>query len=251
MFADISPRYDLLNHVLSLNVDRRWRRLVVRRLELQPDSEVLDVCTGTGDLALELAAELGAGKASESTARTQPTGRVVGTDFTPEMVRLAEAKRRRLPHSRTAFAVADTLALPFGDGSFDVVTVAFGIRNVADLDAGLAEMLRVLKPGGRAAILEFSQPRIPGFRAIFRAYFHHVLPRLGGWISGSRKGRKAYAYLPASVAEFPSAPELSKRLQAVGFSTVSVLTLSLGIAAIHIATRPPGKATPGTEKEGP
>ena len=224
LFAEISPRYDLLNHLLSANRDRSWRRRVVAELSLPPGGRVLDICTGTGDLALEIA------------ARVQ--GRVIGTDFTPEMVRRGEEKRRRRRTRNLTFLIADSLRLPFPDATFDVVTVAFGIRNVCDLAAGLNEMLRVLRPGGEAAILEFSSPRDGWFGRVFRLYFRHVLPRLGGWISGVAAGGEAYSYLPASVGEWPSPAEFSRQLELSGFTGVRFVPLTLGVSVLHLAARP-------------
>ena len=226
MFADISPRYDLLNHLLSLNVDRLWRRRIVAEIGLAKDDQVLDVCTGTADLAIEIARQLG------------PNGRVYGTDFTPEMLRLGQPKCKRAPGAALALAAADTLHLPFRDETFDAVTVAFGIRNVIDTDAALAELLRILKPGGKAGILEFSNSRVPGFRAAFSLYFHHVLPRVGALVARGKEGRRAYRYLPSSVAEFLPPEVLAKRMATAGFQSVKHHSLSLGIAAIHVATRP-------------
>ncbi|MBI4602929.1 MAG: ubiquinone/menaquinone biosynthesis methyltransferase [Planctomycetes bacterium] len=232
MFAAISPRYDLLNHTLSLNVDRRWRRRVARELRLPPGALCLDVCTGTADLALELASSPGA-------------PRVVGADFTREMLRIGEAKRRRRRAASVSLVLADTLALPFADGTFDAVTVAFGIRNVASLEAGIGEMRRVLRPGGRAAVLEFAELEGRWLRRAFRLYFHGVLPRLGAWISGSRSGARAYSYLPRSVGEFPAAGELRRTLERCGLTEARTVKLTFGIACLHVATRPPEpQATP-------
>ncbi len=235
MFAGISRRYDLLNHLLSLNIDKRWRKRTVRELEVQPHEHVLDVCTGTADLALELC-----GSVSKDAG-----GKVVGSDFCEEMVQIGEEKRLKRGEDRLTLLVADTLHLPFEDASFDVVTVAFGIRNVCDLDAGIAEMRRVLRPGGRAAILEFTTPRFAPFRGIYHVYFHHVLPRIGRWISGGSKngggengdaenGADAYSYLPKSVGEFPRPDELSEHMRRAGFDEVRHRLLTGGIAALHI-----------------
>jgi demethylmenaquinone methyltransferase/2-methoxy-6-polyprenyl-1,4-benzoquinol methylase len=232
MFADISPRYDFLNHFLSLNLDRSWRRRVARELALEKGARVLDVCTGTADLALELARGISPALG----------GRVVGSDFTPEMLRLGAVKRARRAGGSEPCGVelcqADALRLPFADGTFDAVTVAFGIRNVSDLDAGLREMRRVLRPGGKAAVLEFSTPRSRWLRGAFLWYFHRVLPRLGGWVSGSQAGRRAYSYLPRSVSEFLSPEELSRRLEGAGFTRARCVPLACGVAAIHVAERP-------------
>lgn len=226
MFAEISPRYDFLNHVLSLNVDRLWRRRLVAKLALAPDARVLDVCTGTADLAIEIARRLG------------PEARVYGSDFTPEMLRLGHPKCLRAPGPLVSLIAADTLDLPFPDQTFDAVTVAFGIRNVIDTDAALAELWRVLKPGGRVGILEFSNSRVPGFRTAFHFYFHQVLPRVGALVASGEAGRSAYRYLPSSVAEFLAPEVLAQHMRTTGFTSVGHSSLSLGIAAIHIATRP-------------
>jgi len=229
LFAGISRRYDLLNHLLSFNVDRRWRRLTARALELRAGDRVLDACTGTADLALELCRGVDAARG----------GQVVGIDFCAEMVAVGERKRRRRGEERLRLAVADTLELPFARGSFDAAAVAFGIRNVCDLDRALAELARVLRPGGRCAILEFTTPRSRPVRGVYHAYFHHVLPRVGRWLSGSRNSGDAYSYLPQSVSEFPAPDAFAERLRAAGFSTVGYRLLTAGIAALHTGRRAP------------
>ena len=204
MFAQIARRYDLLNHLLSLGIDRRWRRRTVR-LASPPEGAawILDVCTGTGDLAL---------------AYCQATGqeaRVVGTDFCRPMLSLAEAKRRRARvQPRLDLLEADTLALPFPDGLFDIVCVAFGLRNVAEADAGLREMARVCRPGGQVAVLEFSMPSAWPAAPLYRWYFRSVLPRVGQAVAGNPQG--GYNYLPASVGQFPQGEAMRERMRAAG-----------------------------------
>jgi demethylmenaquinone methyltransferase/2-methoxy-6-polyprenyl-1,4-benzoquinol methylase len=227
MFAEIAPRYDLLNHVLSFNVDRRWRRLAVEALGLRPQDVVLDVCTGTADLALELARKV----------RLEAGGAVFGADFCLPMVALGERKRVRRVEERLRLLAADALRLPFPDGSFDAVAVAFGVRNLADLDAGLRELMRVLKPAGRLAVLEFTTPPRRWLRRLFHFYFHRMLPRIGALLSGRTGGGTAYRYLPASVAEFASPESLSRSIEAAGCSTVRFRLLSGGIAALYIAVK--------------
>jgi demethylmenaquinone methyltransferase/2-methoxy-6-polyprenyl-1,4-benzoquinol methylase len=216
MFDRIAPTYDCLNHLLSANVDVRWRRRTVERLALAGTERCLDACTGTGDLAIALAE----GGAAE----------VVGSDFAREMVRRAEEKAR----GRARFVVADTTRLPFRDGEFDVATVGFGVRNLSDLDAGLRELRRVLRPGGRLAILEFSRPPNALVRAVYLLYFMLVLPLVGNLVSGGAEN--AYAYLPRSVMSFPAPQVLADRLRAAGFASVEYEPLSLGIAHLHVAT---------------
>ncbi|MGH2667820.1 MAG: ubiquinone/menaquinone biosynthesis methyltransferase, partial [bacterium] len=199
MFRSIAPRYDLLNHLLSANLDRRWRRLTVDRLdfETRPDGTYLDACAGTLDLAAELA------------NRAKFRGRVVAADFAQEMLVQGRGKAARVVPCN-----ADALELPFGDRTFDGATVGFGVRNLVDLDAGLRELARVLKPGARLVILEFTTPRRQLLRGVYLAYFRRVLPLIGRLIS---KHRNAYTYLPASVELFPDADGLRMRLEAAGF----------------------------------
>lgn len=221
MFSSIAPRYDLLNHLLSANVDRAWRRRAVDRLgwERTPGGTFLDNCAGTLDLAVELARRGGF------------HGRVVGSDFTFAMLERGAPKLDRLPVEP---ACADALNLPYPDASFDGATVGFGVRNLADLDAGLREMARVLRPGARLVILEFTTPSWQPFRALYLGYFLRILPLVGKLIS---KHNTAYTYLPESVRHFPEPPELARRMEAAGFGGVEWKTLSGGIAALHWGTR--------------
>jgi demethylmenaquinone methyltransferase/2-methoxy-6-polyprenyl-1,4-benzoquinol methylase len=221
MFSGIAGRYDLLNHLLSGNVDKRWRRRVARALQpsLVDGARVLDVACGTGDLSLVLA-EAGA-------------VRVIGLDFCRPMLEIA--RRKAEEGSRPVpFVEGDALRLPFADETFDVATIAFGLRNLAGVADGLRELGRILKPGGRLAVLEFSSPVVPGFRALFRFYFTRVLPRIGGLVSGSRG---AYEYLPDSVSRFPDQRRLAELMRAEGFEGVEYSNLTGGVAALHTGTR--------------
>lgn len=226
MFGEIAPRYDLMNHVLSLGIDITWRKKTVRELRLTGTEPILDCCTGTGDLALMLARRVGA------------RARVVGTDFCLPMLSRAEQKKTGLRDSSAPaveFLEADTQALPFVDATFQAVTVAFGLRNVEDTDLGLREMARVCRPGGQVAVLEFSQPTLPGFRQIYTAYFKHLLPRIGQSIA--RNEQDAYEYLPSSVSQFPSGEALAERMRAVGLREVRFLPMTFGIATLYLGER--------------
>jgi demethylmenaquinone methyltransferase/2-methoxy-6-polyprenyl-1,4-benzoquinol methylase len=223
MFDAIAARYDLLNHVLSAGIDRWWRRRAIAALSLSGGERVLDVCTGTADLAIA--------------ARTAAPGaaRVVGVDFADAMLRVGQAKllRQRLDGTVTLVR-GDATRLPVADGSVDAVTIAFGIRNVERPDAACAEINRVLRPGGAVAILEFAIPTTPVLRAGYLAYFRYVLPRIGGLIS--RHG-SAYAYLPASVDAFASPDQFVKVLRQGGFAHVRAVPLSFGIVFLYTARR--------------
>ena len=231
MFTRIAPRYDLLNHLLSLQLDRLWRARVAKHLRPilnRPDTLVLDLCCGTGDLAFCLAKS---GRA-----------RIVGADFAHTMLVRARAKSQRVPsHSGLPaplpmpFFEADALRLPFADASFDLVTTAFGFRNLSNYEAGLHEIHRVLKPGGTVAILEFTEPPSNLWGNFFRWYFCEVLPKIGGIISGEPA---AYNYLPKSVARFFRPPELAALMTAVGFQSVDYRVWTLGTVALHTAVRP-------------
>ncbi|MCS6884107.1 MAG: bifunctional demethylmenaquinone methyltransferase/2-methoxy-6-polyprenyl-1,4-benzoquinol methylase UbiE [Acidobacteriota bacterium] len=220
MFVRIAPSYDLLNHLLSFNIDKLWRRRVVELLRDvldRPSAEALDVCCGTADLAVEL-------------GRQVPT---VGVDFCHQMLLIGNKKVLQ-SNSFVYLLEADALSLPFADESFDAVTCAFGLRNLADIKIGLQEIYRVMRREGRAAILEFSQPVIPGFRQLFKFYFHHVLPLIGGAISGSLA---AYKYLPSSVEEFPDQECLAEIMRRMGYQNVRYENLTGGVAAIHLGEK--------------
>lgn len=218
MFGAIAPRYDLLNHLLSLNTDRRWRRIAVDRLLAAggPGGTYLDACAGTLDLAREIA--------------TRPAfrGRVVASDFAVPMLERGTHKVEALPVS---VACADTLRLPVADATFDGAIVGFGVRNLADLDAGLAEFGRVLRPGAPLVILEFTTPVWPPFRALYLFYFRRILPLVGRLVS---RHASAYDYLPATVVEFPAPPALAAKMRAAGFERTEWRLLSGGIAAVHV-----------------
>lgn len=222
MFTAIAPRYDLLNHLLSLNIDRRWRRQAVRQLgwERRPAGLYLDLCAGT----LDLAATLG----------TAPgfRGRVIGLDFVRRMLELGRHKSPAVTPLN-----GDALELPFADASFDGATVGFGVRNLADLDAGLAEAARVLRPGARLVVLEFTTPHWQPLRALYLWYFRRVLPGIGRRVS---KHTTAYTYLPESVLRFPEPDALAARMRAAGFDEVRYLRLFGGICAIHVGVRSGG-----------
>jgi demethylmenaquinone methyltransferase/2-methoxy-6-polyprenyl-1,4-benzoquinol methylase len=214
MFDRIAPRYDLLNRAMTAGLDGRWRRAAAAAADLAAGDRALDVCTGTGDLAFALA------------DRVTASGEVVGVDFAERMLERAREKAGARPGVR--FEVADALALPFGDDAFDAATVAFGIRNVDDLDRGLAEMARVVRPGGRVVILEITTPA--RMRRFYEVWFDRVVPRLGRLLG---RDAAAYSYLPASVRRFPPPPELAARMAAAGLRDVRWRPLAFGIVAIH------------------
>lgn len=221
MFSAIATRYDLLNHLLSFNIDRSWRRRTVARLgwEARPAGVFLDACAGTLDLATTLATRQGF------------RGRVVAADFALPMLRLGSGKP---PRGLVRAAVADTLQLPFGDRTFDGAAVGFGVRNLADLDAGLAELARVLRPGARLVILDFAIPLSTPLRIVFLFYFRRLLPLVGRLVSGHPS---AYSYLPASVMDFPSPAALEERLRRAGFENCGHSLLTGGVVAIHWGAR--------------
>lgn len=216
MFTAIAPRYDLLNHVLSLNVDRAWRRAAIAQLgwEGAPAGRYLDLCTGTMDLAAALGNRAGF------------RGEVIGADFVHPMLVLGRAKSPRIRP-----VAADALDLPFGDALFDGATVGFGIRNLTDLDAGLREIARVLRPGGRLVILEFTTPPRQPLRGLYLWYFRRILPAIGRLVS---KHMTAYTYLPESVLAFPEPEALAGRMRGAGFDRVAYRRVTGGVCAIHV-----------------
>jgi demethylmenaquinone methyltransferase/2-methoxy-6-polyprenyl-1,4-benzoquinol methylase len=222
MFDRIAGHYDAMNSVMTAGLHHRWRQRTAARAELREGDTALDVCCGTGDLALELARYVGA------------TGRVVGCDFSQPMLDLARAKSVQRWATTVRFEYADALQLPYEDETFDAVTVGFGVRNLADLDRGLGEMTRVLKPGGRMVILEITQPQRPPLSIFYSLWFDRIVPLLGT-VAGDRD---AYSYLPESVRGFPSPHGLAERMDAAGLERIKVTVLAGGIIAIHSGARP-------------
>jgi demethylmenaquinone methyltransferase/2-methoxy-6-polyprenyl-1,4-benzoquinol methylase len=231
MFGSIVKVYDLLNALLSLNFDKSWRKFAARVSGIKPDTKVLDVCTGTGDLAISYSKLLNG------------NGLVVGSDYCHDMLRygLPKIKKRHL-EDKIKLIEADTLQLPFRDNAFEISAVAFGIRNVTDLDAGIKEMGRVVGPNGRVVILEFSQPTNFLFRQIYFFYFTRILPMIGRLVSQSsvplRCKIDAYTYLPQSVLAFPDKLSLKKKMEACGLEDVKFFTRTLGVVTIHIGKKP-------------
>ena len=223
MFDGISGRYDLLNRLLSMGIDIRWRRVALRMLrERGIPGRVLDVATGTADLALALAADL-------------PEAEVIGVDLSEGMLGVGRQKvERNGLRARVRLEQADAENLPFEDGAFDAVTVAFGVRNFENLDKGLGELQRVLRPGGHLMVLEFSRPTSPLVKGLMNLYSRSLMPALGGWLS---KDRAAYAYLPASVQVFPEGDAFEERLQRAGLQPLRQRRLSMGISSVYIARK--------------
>ena len=222
MFDAIAPRYDLLNRVLSAGLDRRWRDKAVDALDLPPGARVLDLCTGTADLAV-------------ATVRRVPESSVLGVDFAGAMLRLGLVKVASLGLARRIRLVrGDATRVPVASATCDAATIAFGIRNVAEPERALAEIARVLRPHGRLAILEFGQPRIPGLRSLYSWYFRYVLPAIGRLVS---KHTSAYSYLPASVGTFPPPDEFAGIIARHGFSNVQAVPLTFGIVYLYIARK--------------
>lgn len=230
MFRQIAPRYDAMNHLLSLNIDRWWRRVAVKRLPWQDESlarlPVLDVCTGTGDLALAIA------------TRSQRDGvfsDVIGSDFCAAMLEIANEKNDAKSMG-VSFLEADSQTLPFDDDVFAAVTVAFGLRNVADTDRGLREMTRVCAPGGRVIVLEFSRPRAPVIKQGYEFYFSKVLPRIGQ--SFAKNDKSAYEYLPASVSQFPDYERLTDKMQQAGLVDCQYHAMTFGTTTLYWGDKP-------------
>ncbi len=221
MFEDVASRYDLLNQVLSLSQHKSWRRLTVKLAGVKPGDFCLDVCTGTGDFAIDLAKTAGA------------TGKVIGADFCEPMIRNGLSKVARAEGAPITMMVANAEALPYPANSFDIVTVGFGIRNVASVAKATNEMARVAKPGGRVAILEFSRPRAVWYKPFVDFYLFHILPRIGGLFSR----QDAYSYLPQSMKEFVSREKLAEIMAEAGLKDIEIRDLNLGTVCIHIGTK--------------
>ncbi len=223
MFASIAHIYDMMNSVLSLMFDRRWRNAAAKAARLSHDALILDVCAGTGKQALHFLRVLG------------PQARVVAADFCREMIVAGRQRMRRSDRSALSFIVADTLMLPFGSGTFDAVSASFGIRNVADTERGIAEMVRVARPGGRIVILDFARPRGAVFGKIYELYFTRIVPLVGRL--AQRKKTSPYDYLPKSVWRFVTAAELGRLLEKHGCAGVTITELTLGVAALVVGTK--------------
>lgn len=222
IFSNIADRYDAFNILASMGIDRLWRRVLVDACRIEPSTRVLDLAAGTGDVSLAIA------------NRAAPA-EILVTDFTPEMLAIAEKKAEAYAgRTKLLFQQADAQDLPFEDESFDVVTVAFGVRNFPDRARNFAEVLRVLKPGGRYVILEFSRPPFAPWRAVYHVYLHNVIPALGGMLT---RDRESFVYLNDSIRRFPAQPELAAELRDAGFSAISWRDLTGGIVAIHTAVK--------------
>ena len=228
MFGQIAPKYDRMNHVLSMNVDHYWRWYTVRKLKPEPGEPILDVCTGTGDLAISFH------------KKTKGKSEIVATDFCPEMLEFGEKKQAKFPsENRIRFLEADTQNLPLEDNYFSIVTVAFGLRNVADTMQGLKEMVRVCQPGGKVAVLEFTIPRRQPVKGMYKWYFRNVLPKIGQWFA--RNDSNAYDYLPETVGEFPQYDALSAMMSEAGLVDTHFIPLTFGIATLYVGTKPDNK----------
>ena len=224
LFSAVARHYDFLNSLLSLRFDGMWRRETVKVSNVSPTCNVLDVCTGTGELALAYADKIGTGRS------------VIGSDFCFEMLEVGKKKVEKKKRKHSFIPIeADTLSLPFSDNTFDIVSVGFGIRNVSDIELGIREMVRVAVQGGRIAILEFTQPVNPVFRSLYYFYFTKILPFIGNCIS--RNNEDAYGYLPRSVLQFPSCDELKTVMEQCGLSEVKYYRKTFGIVAIHVGIK--------------
>jgi demethylmenaquinone methyltransferase/2-methoxy-6-polyprenyl-1,4-benzoquinol methylase len=222
IFSQIADRYDVFNALASMGIDRSWRRALVRACQLTPHSRVLDLASGTGDVAFAIANQ------------GRPAS-VVATDFVPEMLAVAEKKAaEHSPAVPVTFLVADAQELPFEDESFDVVTVAFGVRNFPERERNFAEVLRVLRPGGRYVVLEFSRPPSSLWRGVYHVYLRHAIPAIGGALTGDRAG---FVYLNDSIRQFPTQPELAAELREAGFAAITWKDMSGGIVALHTAVK--------------
>jgi|FaiFalFF_MnMetaG_3_1042247.scaffolds.fasta_scaffold00186_19 demethylmenaquinone methyltransferase/2-methoxy-6-polyprenyl-1,4-benzoquinol methylase len=221
MFARIAPRYDALNTILSFALHHRWRQVVVRMLELKPSARVLDLCTGTGDLAIQIARHIG------------PAGEVVALDFCEPMLQLARQKASRHGLNHIRYVQADALHLPFAAHTFDAVTIAFGLRNLIDKQRALHEMARVLKPGGRVAVLELTRPLNAPTRQLYDLYTLYLMPRIGKWLSDG----EAYYYLPVSIQHYEDRATIAEYMYQAGFTQVCYRDLTLGVACVHIGVK--------------
>jgi demethylmenaquinone methyltransferase / 2-methoxy-6-polyprenyl-1,4-benzoquinol methylase len=224
MFGQIAGRYDLLNRLLSLGIDHRWRRRTTKRVPPNGDGPILDVCTGTADLALAY------WRASRGRVA------IVGADFCAPMLEIGRQKVRRAgAEGQITLVEADAQQLPFDDDHFQIVCVAFGLRNIADTDRGLAEMVRVCRPGGRVAVLEFTLPSNRWLRPVYGWYFRHILPRVGNVIA--RNQLAAYDYLPSSVSQFPQNEELAERMRRAGLGPVDYYGMTFGVATLYVGVK--------------
>jgi demethylmenaquinone methyltransferase/2-methoxy-6-polyprenyl-1,4-benzoquinol methylase len=223
MFGEIAPAYDRMNHLLSMNVDHYWRWRTTRLVPAVGSDPILDCCTGTGDLAF----------AYHSATRGKTP--IVATDFCPEMLAIGEEKRKRRRIEGIEFREADAEALPFPNDHFQIVCVAFGLRNVANTDQGLREMTRVCMPGGKVAVLEFSLPTHQPMKWLYSWYFRNVLPRIGQWLA--RNNSSAYSYLPESVGQFPMGEALCERMRAAGMRSTRFYPLTFGIATLYVGEK--------------
>ncbi len=239
MFSKIAPRYDFLNHLLSLSLDRVWRKRAASKFQKvlrRTNARVLDLCCGTGDLTFAME------RVRMKAWRDRGAYRIpmVGSDFAQPMLERAHEKGRQ-HHRAAVFVASDALRLPFPDACFDLVTTAFGFRNLANYENGLREIARVLKEDGQVGILEFSEPKGGPMAVMFRLYFRHILPNIGGIISGSKE---AYRYLPGSVAKFPSRTELAEMMKRVGFVDVKIFSWNFGSVVLHSARMPEQSSEP-------